>query len=133
MKNIRFSYCFVAIACCIAGCNSAKPLPKVQGTYRPINDSGTASQNSRTPRFFDLKYRGTAHGALIAIQDKQGQLTVLPPRGREITTKVDLDLHQVSLESAIKILALQGGNTFQIILKNDPVTIEDTAFVQFLK
>lgn len=67
------------------------------------------------------------------MQDKQERLTILAPRGRKMPAQVDINLHQVSLESAIKILALQGGDTFQIILKNDPVTMEDTAFVQFLK
>lgn len=112
---------------------TTKPLPQVHGTYRPINESTPNVSTVRMPRFFDLKYRGTPHGALLAMQNKQERLTVLAPRGREIPAQVDIDLHQVSLESAVKILALQGGNTFQIILKNDPVTMEDTAFVQFLK
>lgn len=67
----------------------------------------------------------------MAIQTKQPQLSVLPPRGREIPTKIELNLHQVSLESAVKIIGVQGGNSFQIVLKNNPTDDIDTAFVKF--
>ena len=132
MKILTFG--LVLATCALTSCTTTtKPLSQVHGSYRPINESGQNAFTLRMPRFFDLKYRGTPHGALLAMQNKQERLTILAPRGREMPAQVDIDLHQVSLESAVKILALQGGNTFQIILKNDPVTMEDTAFVQFLK
>lgn len=116
------------------GCGTTPPPPpSVKGEYRPINQVKPAVASRDIPRIFDFKFKGTAQDALIALQAKQSQLLVLPVQGREVATRVDLDLHQVSLESVVKIMGLQGSTVFEVVLKNDPTKNQDTAFIQFLR
>lgn len=127
----HYSIFAALLAILIGGCGS--DLPRVKGDYRPINKDIAIKPQTNIPRIFDLKFKGTVTDALLALQSKQSQLTVLDPQGKQVSTRVDLDLRQVSLESALRILAMQGGSTFEVVHKNDPVTRSDSAYIKFLR
>lgn len=115
----------------LSGCGS--DLPQVKGEYRPINKEVSIKAEANIPRIFDFKFKGTATDALLALQSKQSQLEVLEPQGKTVATKIELDLRQVSLESALRVLALQGGATFEVVHKSDPALRSDSAYIKFLR
>ena len=57
----------------------------------------------------------------------------MPSQGREVPTRVELDLRQVSLESVIKIIGIQGSGIFEVVYKNDPLSNTDSAYIKFLR
>lgn len=125
---------FVSTLAVVAGCStSPPPPPAVRGEYRPVNQVTPTVASKDIPRVFDFKFKGTAYEALTALQSKQHQFVVLPSQGREVLTKVDVDLRQVSLESAIKIIGIQGAGIFEVIYKNDPLSNTDSAYIKFLR
>ncbi|MFN9471178.1 hypothetical protein [Acidovorax sp.] len=131
-KSQYFRLIVLSLAAAVAsGCGS--DLPQVKGEYRPINQETLPKAEVNIPRIFDLKFKGTATDALLAIQAKQSQLTVLDPQGKVAATKVDLDLRQISLESALRVLALQGGSTFEVVHRSDPLLRTDLAHIKFLR
>lgn len=131
--QIRFQLAFLAVFA-MTGCStSAPPPPAVKGEYRPVNQVIPTAASRDIPRVFDFKFKGTATEALAALQSKQHQFVVLPSQGREVQTKVELDLRQVSLESAIKIIGIQGAGVFEVVYKNDPLSNTDSAYIKFLR
>lgn len=118
----------------ITGCStSAPPPPAVKGEYRPVNQVIPTVASKDIPRVFDFKFKGTAYEALAALQTKQHQFVVLPTQGREVPTKVEIDLRQVSLESVIKIIGIQGAGIYEVVYKNDPLNNTDSAYIKFLR
>eukprot|EP01034_Spumella_vulgaris_P044723 gene44723-55653_t len=51
----------------------------------------------------------------------------MPSQGREVPTRVELDLRQVSLESAIKIIGIQGSGIFEALMSKNPPKVKDIA------
>ena len=132
-NNSRLQTAFLFIFV-MTGCStSAPPPPAVKGEYRPINQAIPTVASQDIPRIFDIKFKGTAYEALAALQNKQNQFFVLPSQGREVPTKVELDLRQVSLESAIKIIGIQGSGVYEVIYKNDPLNNTDSAYINYLR
>ncbi|WP_431153274.1 hypothetical protein [Acidovorax facilis] len=121
----------LTVSVLLSACGS--DLPQVRGEYRPINKQPPLKVEANIPRIFDFKFKGTATDALIALQSKQSQLEILEPQGKVVATKIDLDLRQVSLESALRVLALQGGATFDVVHKSDPALRSDSAYIKFLR
>jgi hypothetical protein len=118
----------------MTGCStSPPPPPAVKGEYRPVNQVIPTVASKDIPRVFDFKFKGTAYEALAALQTKQHQFVVLPTQGREVPTKVEIDLRQVSLESAIKIIGIQGAGIYEVVYKNDPLNNTDSAYIKFLR
>jgi len=134
MRN-KFNHLLVAVVVtAVTGCStSAPPPPAVKGEYRPVNQVIPTVASRDIPRVFDFKFKGTAYEALTALQSKQNQFVVLPSQGREVPTRVELDLRQVSLESAIKIIGIQGSGIFEVVYKNDPLSNTDSAYIKFLR
>ena len=131
--QLKFQAALIVISA-MTGCStSAPPPPAVKGEYRPVNQVIPSVASRDIPRVFDFKFKGTAYEALAALQSKQHQFVVLPSQGREVQTKVELDLRQVSLESAIKIIGIQGAGVFEIVYKNDPMNNTDSAYIKFLR
>lgn len=134
MRN-QFNHLLVAVVItAVTGCStSAPPPPAVKGEYRPVNQIIPTVASRDIPRVFDFKFKGTAYEALTALQSKQNQFVVMPSQGREVPTRVELDLRQVSLESAIKIIGIQGSGVFEVVYKNDPLSNTDSAYIKFLR
>ena len=132
-KQLRFQTALLFITA-MAGCStSAPPPPAVKGEYRPVNQVIPTVASRDIPRVFDFKFKGTAYEALTALQSKQNQFVVMPSQGREVPTRVELDLRQISLESAIKIIGIQGSGVFEVVYKNDPLSNTDSAYIKFLR
>lgn len=133
VKNTQYAI-FIAALTIVAGCStSPPPPPSAKGEYRPINQVIPTVASSDIPRVFDFKFKGTAYEALTALQTKQHQFVVLPSQGREVQAKVELDLRQVSLESAIRIIGIQGAGIFEVVYKNDPLSNTDSAYIKYLR
>ena len=134
MRNKYTSLLVAVVATAVTGCStSAPPPPAVKGEYRPVNQVIPTVASRDIPRVFDFKFKGTAYEALTALQSKQNQFVVMPSQGREVPTRVELDLRQVSLESAIKIIGIQGSGIFEVVYKNDPLSNTDSAYIKFLR
>lgn len=134
MRNQYTSLLVAVVVTAVTGCStSAPPPPAVKGEYRPVNQVIPTVASRDIPRVFDFKFKGTAYEALTALQSKQNQFVVMPSQGREVPTRVELDLRQVSLESAIKIIGIQGSGIFEVVYKNDPLSNTDSAYIKFLR
>ena len=131
----KFKLLLIAVVVVVVtGCStSAPPPPAVKGEYRPVNQVIPTVASRDIPRVFDFKFKGTAYEALTALQSKQNQFVVLPSQGRDVPTKVELDLRQVSLESAIKIIGIQGSGIYEVVYKNDPLNNTDSAYIKYLR
>ncbi len=132
MSKIRFAILLGAAV--LAGCSTTPPPPPgVVGEYRPINKPDTRPPEFLMPKVFDFKYRGDPEYALRALQTLQPQLILDAPSGTKTRAAfIDVDLRQVTLETALKKMGEQGGNTYEIVYKPNPESRRDHAYIRYL-
>lgn len=125
----------VLILAGLAGCSTTPPPPPgVVGEYRPINKPDTTPPQFLIPRVFDFKYRGDPEAALQALRQLQPQLIVTEPSGvRTQANLLNVDLRQVTLETALKRMGEQGGDNYEIVHKPDVESGRDVAYIRYLR
>ena len=125
----------VAAALALAACSTTPPPPPgVVGEYRPIKRPDVKPPEFLTPKVFDFRYRGDPEAALRHLQALQPQLIVPPPSGtRNQAYLVDVDLRQVTLETALKRMGEQGGRNYEIVHKPDVENNRDFAYIRYLR
>ena len=132
MTKITFAMLVGAVL--TAGCSTTPPPPPgVVGEYRPINKPDTRPPEFLMPTVFDFKYRGDPEYALRALQSLQPQLIINPSNGTKTrATFIDIDLRQVTIETALKKMGEQGGRNYEIVYKSDPQNRRDYAYIRYL-
>jgi len=129
------SFAGVTALCLLAGCSGTPPKPpQVQGEYRPINRVAPpvpVSKKPTTPRNFDFSFEGDIVASLNALHAIQPQLLVTPPLGAVSPLPVRLNLHQVTMEEAMRAIGAQGGDVAEVVFGTTGHPDGDQAFIRF--
>lgn len=120
--------------CLLAGCAGSPPKPPaVKGEYRPVNKIEAVKKVEKVdvakeeakpapapaiPGAFDFQYEGDIINSLGALRTIQPQLNILPTTGKVVPITVKVNLHNTTLEGALKALGEQGGSIADVILKS---------------
>lgn len=104
----------------MAGCSFSPPKPPMpKGEYHPINVvkkvNGKEIRQPIAPRVFDFLFDGDITDSLNALHIIQPQTEVLQPLGKAIPVRVRVDLHGVTLESALRAIGEQGGDVADVV------------------
>lgn len=132
--------------CFLAGCASSPPKPpEVKGEYRPVNkievvkkvepvvkeEVKAAPVAPAIPGTFDFQYEGDIINSLGALRTIQPQLNILPTTGEVTPLPVRVDLHNTTLEGALKALGDQGGKVADVILRSTHGKISNDVLIHF--
>ncbi len=130
MKPLFLTAAFAIIVC---GCATKPPAPPpVTGEFRPINLPPTDIPERNIPLVFNFKYSGPVEVALIRLQEVQPQLVITDSKGRKMrASKVRLDLRQVTLEKALKVIGEQSDGSYRIVYRPDLENKHDFAYIQY--
>ena len=123
----------VGLAILVCGCaTKPPPPPPVIGEFRPINLPPMDVPERNIPLVFNFKYSGPVEVALIRLQEVQPQLVVTDSKGQRMrAAKVRLDLRQVTLEKALKVMGEQSDGSYRIVYRPDLENKRDFAYIQY--
>ena len=125
----------ISALCLLAGCSGPPPKPpQVQGEYRPVNRTPSALPVGKPvtdASTFDFAFDGDIVASLRALSLVQPQLHALPPQGEASPRPVHLDLHEVTLEQALRAIAAQAGTTADVVFRSTGHPGGDQAFIRF--
>ena len=121
-----------ALAILFCGCATKPPPPPVIGEFRPINLPPTDVPERNISLVFNFKYSGPIEVALIRLQEVQPQLVITDSKGQRMrVAKVRLDLRQVTLEKALKVMGEQSDGSYRIVYRPDFENKGDFAYIQY--